>query len=96
MPGRIAAYLLTGNDPGDPALAEQGAIAVRHLDAMLAHEGEQVGLRNARKHISWYLTRNCRAPDEAKSWRRRLCTSENAREVRMGLASFFAQAREAA
>jgi nifR3 family TIM-barrel protein len=95
MPGRIAAALATGRDPGAPPLAQQGAIALAHVEAMIEQDGT-VGLRNARKHIAWYLASSGEPAETLKPWRRRLCTSEDAREVRAGLAQFYAQVREAA
>ncbi|HET7156418.1 MAG TPA: tRNA dihydrouridine synthase DusB [Hyphomicrobiaceae bacterium] len=96
MPGRIAASLATGNDPGSPPLSQQATIAVAHVEAILEQDGPAHGLRNARKHIGWYLASSGRPPEAVKDWRRRLCTSENARDVLAGLATFYAQAREAA
>lgn len=55
QPGRIARYLETGKDPGAPSLSRQAQIAIAHIEAMLAHYGAFLGLRNARKHIGWYL-----------------------------------------
>jgi nifR3 family TIM-barrel protein len=51
LPARIASFLRDGRDPGPPSLQQQRAIALEHLDAMLAHYGTFLGLRNARKHI---------------------------------------------
>jgi tRNA-dihydrouridine synthase B len=96
MPGRIAASLATGNDPGSPPLSEQGAIAAGHVQAILEQDGPVHGLRNARKHIGWYLATSGQPAATVKDWRRRLCTSENARDVIGGLAAFYAEAREAA
>jgi nifR3 family TIM-barrel protein len=96
MPKRIADALEQGADPGDPSLVEQGRIALAHFDAMVANDGERHGLRNARKHVGWYLARSRRDGDTIKTWRRRLCTSESVREVRAGLNDFFEQAQEAA
>ena len=96
MPARIAAYLASGRDPGPSPLAEQGAIAVAHVEDMLTHHGLQLGLRNARKHVGWYLASSQRPADAVKVWRRRLCTSEDAAEVLAGLQSFYAQAEELA
>jgi nifR3 family TIM-barrel protein len=95
MPKRIADALETGTDPGDPTLEMQAAIAVAHLDAMIDHEGSR-GLHAARKHIGWYLTRSGRTPHEVKAWRQRLCTLDDARAVRAGLAAYYDQAQEAA
>ena len=55
MPARIARPLASGDDPGPPPLAEQGTIAVRHVEDMLIEHGARHGLRIARKHIGWYL-----------------------------------------
>ena len=96
MPGRIAEYLSTGNDPGPPDIPTQGEIALAHIEAMLVQEGERNGLRNARKHIGWYLARSGCAAEAVKAWRRQLCTSEDARQVLAGLATFYEQVREAA
>lgn len=96
MPGRIAASLATGSDPGSPPLSEQGTIAAAHVEAILEQDGPVHGLRNARKHIGWYLATSGRPAVTVKGWRHRLCTSENARDVLAGLATFYAEALEAA
>ena len=96
MLGRVAASLAGGNDPGAPSLAEQGAIATAHVEAMVDQDGPVHGLRHARKHISWYLAASGRPADAVKDWRRRLCTSESARDVFAGLATFYAEMQEAA
>ncbi len=91
MPGRVARALATGRDPGAPTLAEQGAIAVEHVDAMLRHYGQHLGIRNARKHVGWYLTTSGCAEAEAKAWRRKLCTEESPAALLSGLAAFYGQ-----
>ena len=96
MLGRIATSLATGIDPGDPALAEQQGIAIAHVQMQLEQDGPVHGLRNARKHIAWYLASSGQAEDKVKTWRRRLCTSESAPDVLANLAHFYDQAREAA
>ncbi|HEY8246378.1 MAG TPA: tRNA dihydrouridine synthase DusB [Hyphomicrobium sp.] len=96
LPGRIAAYLATGKLPAPPSLSEQAEIAGQHVEAMLAHYGAPLGLRNARKHIGWYLEKSGRAADTVKAWRRQLCTENNPARVLQGLASFYDDTREAA
>jgi nifR3 family TIM-barrel protein len=93
---RIGAALATDRDPGAPPLAEQCAIALSHLEAMIEAEGPRVGLRNARKHIAWYLASSGRPAGTVRDWRRRLCTSEDAALVRIGLARFYDEAMEMA
>jgi tRNA-dihydrouridine synthase B len=96
MPARIEAALTSGRDPGSPPLAEQGAIAQRHLESMLTEHGTRHGLRTARKHVGWYLASSGRPAQTVATWRRRLCTSEDAGEVLGGLGSFYDEAQELA
>lgn len=96
QPGRIARSLATGHDEGPPPLSEQKQIACTHITAMLAHYGERLGLRNARKHIGWYLETSGRVPGDLKAWRRRLCTDDNPVRVIDGLAEFYDYAEEVA
>ena len=95
VPGRIAKTLETGRDPGDPSLDVQEATARQHVDAMLNHYGAFLGLRNARKHIGWYLERAGCQGAALKGWRRRLCTSVEPTEVHDGLALFYEMMRNA-
>jgi tRNA-dihydrouridine synthase len=101
QPGRIAVALATGIDPGAPPLRRQAEIAAGHVADMLGHYGRGLGLRNARKHIGWYLDSAARTGgglDEAavKAWRRRLCTDDDADRVLDGLAAFYRVAEDAA
>lgn len=97
LPGRVGVALTSGADPGAPSLHQQGEIACRHVTLMLAHYGEFLGLRNARKHIGWYIETagaqmEQQRPGALKAWRRRLCTDEDAGRVLSGLADFYAEA----
>jgi tRNA-dihydrouridine synthase B len=92
MPGRIARFLSSGRDPGDPGLAEQRDIALEHIDGMLAHYGRDLGLRNARKHIGWYLASSGAREATVKSWRAKLCTALDPERVLAGLAAFYSSA----
>jgi nifR3 family TIM-barrel protein len=94
QPGRIAAALATGTDPGPPAFDDQCRIATSHVAAMLDHYGAYVGLRNARKHIGWYLETSGLPEDAVKTWRRRLCTEENAAALMEGLHSAYREAAD--
>jgi nifR3 family TIM-barrel protein len=91
LPGRIAQALKTGRDPGDPPLEAQCEIACAHVGAMLDHYGPVLGLKNARKHIGWYLVSSGRPEALVKAWRRHLCTQDDADAVRLGLAQFYAE-----
>ena len=79
---RLRSALASGPHRGVPGIgarsrtrrrsAAQARIAREHIEAMLSHYGTELGLRNARKHIGWYLEKSGRATDVVKSWRRRL------------------------
>ncbi|HEX6001977.1 MAG TPA: tRNA dihydrouridine synthase DusB [Hyphomicrobiaceae bacterium] len=96
MLGRVAAVLGGGRDPGSPVLVRQGEIALAHLDAILEQDGVGLGVRNARKHIAWYLAASGRPAETVRAWRQRLCTADDPRAVRTGLAQFYDEAMEAA
>jgi nifR3 family TIM-barrel protein len=89
MPGRIAKSLSSGRDPGDPSLDEQRDIALEHVDAMLTHYGRDLGLKNARKHVGWYLASSGADAATVKSWRAQLCTALEPQRVLAGLAAFY-------
>ena len=56
--GQIAAHLDTGVTPPDPSRKRQLAIMQDHVIALHEFYGEYMGLRIARKHVSWYLQDN--------------------------------------
>ena len=89
MPGRIAKFLASGRDPGDPALAEQRDIALEHVEAMLSHYGRELGLKNARKHVGWYLASSGAGEAVVKAWRAKLCTALEPNRVLSGLKEFY-------
>lgn len=96
LPGRIARALDEGVDPGPPGLADQGRIAVAHIESMLFHYGRALGLKNARKHVGWYLLSSGRPAETVKAWRQRLCTEEAPGRLVGGLSRFYAEAMEMA
>jgi nifR3 family TIM-barrel protein len=96
LPGRIAQALATGTDPGDPDLEQQSHIVRAHYEAMLSHYGRELGMRNARKHLGWYVARTARCEASAKAWRQRLCRQENAGVVLTDIREYFDSAMELA
>jgi nifR3 family TIM-barrel protein len=51
---QVGHFLTTGERLAEPSLAAQKAIVLRHYHAMLAHFGNEAGMRLARKHLAWY------------------------------------------
>lgn len=90
LPGRIAEALAEGWDSiAVPGLQEQAKIALSHVEAMLTHYGVELGLKNARKHVGWYLETSGAPLEIAKAWRRRLCTEDDAGSLLAGLREFY-------
>ena len=90
LPGAIARALTSGTAKIDtPTLDEQSAVSVSHVGAMLSHYGSHLGLKNARKHVGWYLESSGAPAEAVKAWRRRLCTEDVAAHVLSGLAEFY-------
>ena len=56
--GQIAAHLETGTTPLAPTQQEQLGIMRDHVTALHDFYGDYMGLRIARKHVSWYLQDN--------------------------------------
>jgi tRNA-dihydrouridine synthase B len=51
---QVKHFLKYGKKTPDPLLPEQKALVLSHFEAMIDHHGEQVGIKMARKHVSWY------------------------------------------
>jgi tRNA-dihydrouridine synthase B len=52
--GQVMHWWRTGESLPDPDIDEQYAVLTEHYRAMLAHYGEDVGTKIARKHLGWY------------------------------------------
>lgn len=94
LPGRIAAALDNDMDGAAPPLAEQGRIARAHVEAMLDHYGAYLGLRNARKHMGWYLETSGHRAETRKAWRREICTEDDPVRALALLEAFYGDAPE--
>ena len=66
LPGAVAAYLRSGMNVSPPGMTERAEVLLAHLRALHSFYGEAIGVRVARKHLSWY----CRAyPRGERFWR---------------------------
>jgi nifR3 family TIM-barrel protein len=52
---RTVEYLTKGYLPPEPTPREKIDIAILHLDRLIALKGEQVAVKEMRKHMAWYL-----------------------------------------
>lgn len=53
---QIKETMRTGKIPDKPSVSEAVDMILQHLDSMIAFKGEYVGVREMRKHVSWYTT----------------------------------------
>jgi nifR3 family TIM-barrel protein len=85
FPGQLARYLATGHREPAPPLAVQRDIIARLYEEMLAHHGERIGLKHARKHLGWAIdvaAETAGAGEDArKRWRRHVLTAPDRRET---------------
>lgn len=89
FPGAVARYLATGEVWNGPDGAEKRDLLAEQYDAMLAHHGQDIGLRMARKHVAWTLDHVPSEAPDAASLRRRIMTSETPREVMALVSEWF-------
>jgi tRNA-dihydrouridine synthase B len=93
LPGQVGRRIVGGSDEGAPSLAEQLSYVRALYDEICAHYGLRIGLRHARKHLSWALDVAAaygRAPAERlKAWRGKILTSEDPQRVRAALGEAF-------
>ncbi len=74
--GQYGARLATNTLPAKPSLGEKQAIILAHYEDMLSFYGMDLGLRNARKHLGWYVDDLFKQRSEALIWRARLCRED--------------------
>lgn len=86
LPGRLAAG--TASAMGEPADIDIAGYVAAHHEDMMQFYGIASGLRQARKHLGWYLDRH--APATPPDLRQRLLRAEEPREVGRLIAEAFA------
>jgi len=93
LPGQIGRRLDGDGAEPAPALHIQLDVIDRLYEEVLAHYGERIGLRHARKHLGWALdvaSHTGRAsPDALGRWRAKILTSEQPADVRASLRAAF-------
>lgn len=62
---RILHYLKTGEILPEPTSAQRTELALRHARMLIEYKGEYIGIREMRKHISWYM-KGCKGASELR------------------------------
>jgi nifR3 family TIM-barrel protein len=82
--GRTVHYIRTGMLLPEPELDEKKAMMLRHLAMLIEHKGEYTGVREMRKHISWYI-KGCRNSSQFKDRIFRAVSHDEMAELVSGL-----------
>ncbi|GER01454.1 hypothetical protein JCM17845_20770 [Iodidimonas gelatinilytica] len=82
---QVRHYLKTGQRIADPDLEEQAELVLEHYRDMIAHYGETVGVRLARKHLGWYT----KGLPESAEFRNRVNQISDYSEVLDAVAAFY-------
>jgi tRNA-dihydrouridine synthase B len=93
FPGQVARYLADGPLEDPPILSIQLELITALYQEMLAHHGEPIGAKHARKHLGWALdtaAATAGSPPEAlRACRERVLTAPSPREALGRLAEAF-------
>lgn len=81
----VAAYLKNGEKIGDPDPEEVKETILRHAALQVQYKGEYIGIREMRKHVSWYTSGY---PNSAR-FRGRLNEIEEMEDLRKGIEEIF-------
>jgi nifR3 family TIM-barrel protein len=79
--GEYGERLATGLLSPPLSLHDKRSILFEHYEDMLSFYGIELGLRNARKHLGWYVDDLVKERQQAVIWRGRLCREENPSRV---------------
>lgn len=82
----IVSYLETGQIPERPDNREKRELILRHAHLQLQYKGEYTGVREMRKHLSWYTT----GMPHSAHFRQTINSMESMEELIQGVETIFA------
>lgn len=74
---QVQAYLRNQSKLSDPSIVEKFKVINEHMQAVMEHHGEGVGVKMARKHLSWYT----RGMHDSNSFRVNINQAKSSNEV---------------
>jgi tRNA-dihydrouridine synthase B len=90
FPGQIVAMAATGELPQAPSGDRLQTLVLGHYRALIEHYGAHLGVRNARKHLAWYLDKAAPGLPGDAAIRRAILTENDFRSVERLLRMAFA------
>jgi nifR3 family TIM-barrel protein len=91
LPGQITRLAATGRASSAPAGDELATTVLFHFEALLEHYGPFLGVRNARKHLAWYMDRAGANSCGEDTLRRAILTETDFRVVPKLLGAWFSR-----
>ena len=82
---QMISLLKEGEAGNEPGISKKYEIITAHYDEILTHFGKHLGVRIARKHLSWYL----HSLPKAAQFRDRVNREEDPEKVLLALQHFF-------
>jgi hypothetical protein len=93
FPGQVARHLSGGPLEDPPILSMQLELVTALYEEMLAHHGERIGVKHARKHLGWALDTAAATAGSScealRACRERVLTAPSPRETLCRLAEAF-------
>ena len=96
IPGQMGRWMQEGIEPADPSWPEVSRIVRTHFEEMLMLYGTDAGVRNARKHLGWYIDRGARNAREAARWKRMVNSQKEPDQVISLMKRFYEERMEVA
>ncbi len=78
-----------GRSASQISLSGKKAVILEHYDSMLDFYGRDLGVRNARKHLGWYICELFEDRKQQSLWRIKLCSEDEPKIVRARLLEMF-------
>lgn len=85
FPGEVVSYLENGTIPARPTNREKREMILRHAALQLEYKGEYTGVREMRKHLSWYTV----GMPHSAHFRQTINTMEKMDELIRGVQEIF-------
>lgn len=71
-------YLKEEKKPRPPTYCERVDMVLKHLELLIYYKGEEIALKQIRKHVSWYL----KGLKKVSQIRKKTCEAKNLKEVK--------------
>ncbi|GIM46081.1 tRNA-dihydrouridine synthase [Collibacillus ludicampi] len=82
---QVVHYMETGEELPEPSAEERIRVCLRHMDLLCEHKGEEIGVKEMRKHAAWY----CKGLPNSAQLRDRINEQNTKEEMRKVLLDYL-------